>query len=193
MLVRIISLEPHTGKTTLALNLATKLCEMGYKVLLLVYNNHDLLNWVNKLTIKPDSLTIKNLPLDFDYTKLEEEQNYDFILLDTNSNIEFISNDYIDLICLDFSSINASMLSRISKLAANEYIVPCKVRFNDGQNLELLSILANQVGVNKVFDGIPRCERIHDLPLIGKTIWELDNQALQAAFLSIANSLITYK
>ncbi len=196
MLVRIISPEPKAGKTTLALNMATKLCEMDYRVLLIINNNHDLLDWVNKLTIQPDSLTIKTLPLDCDYSELTEpkdQNNYDFILLDTNSNIDFSSHDYIDLICLDFSSIDASTLGKINKLAPNEYIVPCKVRFNDGQNLELLSILANQVGVDKVLDGIPRCERIHDLPLIGKTIWELDNQPLQAAFLSIANSLITYK
>ncbi len=191
MLVKVSSLGQDVGKTTLILNLATKLSEVGYRVLLLTdTDNYDLLNWLEQLVSKPDLLTIKTLPANLNFPTLLE--TYDFVLLDTKENMKNNTNDFIKLICLDFSTIDENTLNHIEHLEAHEFIVPCKVRFNEGETLKLLDRLASQVGIEKVLDGIPRCERIHDLPLVGKTIWELDNKPLQAAFSSITDYLITY-
>lgn len=187
MLINILSSQKSSGKTTLALNIATKLCAEGYRVCLVTDSNNDSLkNWLDKLLHHPKSLTVRTNPL----KALPDD--YDFILLDTNTDIPLSNGNAINLICVDFSYLNTAYISSLGPLPANTYIVPCKVRFNEGNTFKLLDQLASQVGVEQVLDGIPRCERIHDLPLVGKTIWELDNRPLQTAFTSIAKSLITY-
>ena len=190
MLINILSHQNNSGKTTLALNIATKLSAEGYQVLLVTDNNNtNLMNWLDKLSQQASSLTVKTSPLD---SLANHNDDYDFVLLDTNTDMQLSSDKTINLICLDFTHLDTDYISTMDYLLTNSYIVPCKVPFNEGKTLKLLDQLVSYAGIEQVLDGIPKCERIHDLPLIGKTIWELDNKPLQAAFTSIANSLITY-
>lgn len=52
-------------------------------------------------------------------------------------------------------------------------------------NLECFSLLADHFGEERIADPLPHCERIHDLPLDGRTVWELSQENLQDAFMRL--------
>ncbi len=158
MLITIGSPHPSSGKTTLAVNLAAGLKENGHQVLL-VTNRQDQfwLDWwnhfqgffpVDMLCLEPES----NLQV---YTT-----NYDYIITDTNNLSALTSSSPLlpacQLLCLDFSFIDATFFSdALDRPQLNTYVVPCKVKHKEWATIELLDILASQVGPDSVTEPIP--------------------------------------
>ena len=49
-------------------------------------------------------------------------------------------------------------------------------------NSQQLFALGDYFGYETLADPIPHCERIHDLPLTGWTVWDLQQENLKSAF-----------
>lgn len=157
MILNIISHQALSGKTTVAVNIATGLDLEGFKVLLITKQDDELDVWFNQLTnnnYKFNYLQLKN-----DSKLLDISDNYDYIIMETNQTelTALDSNRKIyNLFCIDFTSVNQNNLNDfVPLLSDNTYIVPCKVRFKDWQAVELIDYLANQIGYECVLDAIP--------------------------------------
>ncbi|MEQ8236412.1 MAG: ParA family protein [Syntrophomonadaceae bacterium] len=65
-------------------------------------------------------------------------------------------------------------------------IVPNKINTKEWEhNTEQLFAMADYFGFEKIADPIPHCERVHDLPLDGRTVWDLSQENLREAFLRL--------
>jgi hypothetical protein len=56
-------------------------------------------------------------------------------------------------------------------------------------NTESFSLLADYFGYERISDPIPHCERIHDLPVDGRTVWELAQKNLHDAFMRLTEAV----
>jgi len=62
-------------------------------------------------------------------------------------------------------------------------IVPNKINTKEWEhNTEQLFAIADHFGFSKIADPIPHCERVHELPLDGRTVWDLSQENLREAF-----------
>lgn len=62
-------------------------------------------------------------------------------------------------------------------------LIPNKINTKEWEhNSQYLFSMADRYGFEKIADPIPHCERIHDLPLQGHTVWDLKQKNLQEAF-----------
>lgn len=65
-------------------------------------------------------------------------------------------------------------------------IVPNKINTKEWEhNTQQLFAIADHFGFAKIADPIPHCERVHDLPLDGRTVWDLSQENLREAFLRL--------
>ena len=56
-------------------------------------------------------------------------------------------------------------------------------------NSQQLFALGDYFGYETLADPIPHCERIHDLPLTGRTVWELQQENLKSAFARLVETI----
>lgn len=69
-------------------------------------------------------------------------------------------------------------------------IVPNKINTKEWEhNTEQLFAIADHFGFEKIADPIPHCERVHDLPLDGRTVWDLSQENLREAFLRLVSAV----
>ncbi len=153
----------------------------------------DLLKMTVKLDISSDTkfLSADLEGLNYDYLLLLPESQTDCCLLNQLS-------DYL-IACTDLSHPNevADLISLEKKLhesegAANRIslLVLNKINTKEWEhNSQQLFALAEYFGYERIADPIPRCERIHDLPLTGQTAWELNQQNLQIAFMGLVEAV----
>jgi cellulose biosynthesis protein BcsQ len=126
--------------------------------------------------------------------------DYDFLFLlpASEKDCPFVNNlsDYV-LVCTDLSHsdeveaiISLSQLFSDSQKSSLSLIVPNKINTKEWEhNSEQLFALADYFGYEKIADPIPFCERVHDLPLTGKTVWEINRENLKDAFNSLVEKV----
>lgn len=132
-------------------------------------------------------------------TSFMVKTDYDYLLLipAAKSDCKLLADFYEHLIvCVDFSSekeIEAliALDKEMQQLPVNNksvsLIVPNKMNSKEWEhNSHELFALADYFGAEKIADPIPICERVHDLPKLGITIWQLNRQNLQDAFRRLA-------
>lgn len=102
------------------------------------------------------------------------------------------------LVCTDLSHIDEvqaviSLAKVIKDLGKDglDLIVPNKINTKEWEhNSGQLFTLADYFGYEKIADPIPYCERVHDLPLTGQTIWEINRENLKGAFNSLVEKAL---
>lgn len=128
-------------------------------------------------------------------TMIMGNKNYDYLLLIPASKAEFrmLGNQFEHLlVCIDFCSVKKVdelialekyLLSSHGKSKAISLIIPNKMNSKEwAHNSQQLFTLADYFGTKRIADPIPACQRLHDLPQQGRTVWQLDQQNLQDAF-----------
>ncbi|MEA1962093.1 MAG: hypothetical protein U9N81_12650 [Bacillota bacterium] len=62
-------------------------------------------------------------------------------------------------------------------------VLPTKINTNEWEsNTNNLFAIGDYFGYERIADLLPFCERIHDLPKDGKTVWQLRQKNIQDAF-----------
>ncbi len=126
---------------------------------------------------------------------ITENTDYDYLLFIPTSRT------YCDLlgklsehllVCTDFRcdkeveeliALEKYLQALSGKSKAISLIIPNKINSKEwAHNSQQLFALADFFEIDRIADPIPACERIHDLPQQGHTIWQLDRQNLQEAF-----------
>lgn len=129
--------------------------------------------------------------LDYDYVLFLPAYQSDSCLL--NGICDYLiactdlshSNTVAEIISLenDFNDLTQPA-NRISLLVLN------KINTKEWEhNSQQLFALDDYLGYERIADPIPYCERIHDLPLDGRTVWELSQQNLKDAFASLLETV----
>jgi len=202
----VISTHAGAGKTTITVNLAAGLAQKGYNVLIWDQGKNDFLyKWlrINKQDLEQKKLYTQKSHTGIDvligdisidsFSKADLFKifnNYYYILLDIDDkpgylNLAIELADYIiactDLLPADEPELLATLDNKIQKLSGKELginlIVPCKVNAKEwDNNTQRLFTIADRMGYEKIADLIPACEAIHDLPLEGRTVWDLPGQ-----------------
>lgn len=156
-LINITSPQASSGKTTLAINLATSLSLRGYRVLLIYKLDKNITIWLDNIfnsTYNFDILSISN-PEELQAINYVD---FDYIIVDLNiSKIASLipTHQVLDIICLDFTKLDLDYLTAIiPDIKAHTYILPCKVKFKAWQTVELLDFLANHLNYEYILDGI---------------------------------------
>jgi len=96
------------------------------------------------------------------------------------------------LICIDFRSdkevenliaLEKYLQALSGKSKVISLIIPNKINSKEwAHNSRQLFALTDFFEIDRIADPIPACERVHDLPQQGHTVWQLDRQNLQEAF-----------
>lgn len=124
-----------------------------------------------------------------------EELDYDYVLLlpanEAEGHLFKELSDHV-IACTDLSHPNetADLISLEERLYGSpghtnhlSLLVLNKINTKEWEhNSQHFLALADYFGYEKIADPIPHCERIHDLPLDRRTIWELSQQNLKEAF-----------
>lgn len=95
------------------------------------------------------------------------------------------SNEITDIVSLENDLPNPTKpANRISLVVLN------KINTREWEHTtQQLIALADYFGYERIADPIPHCERIHDLPLDGRTVWELSQQNIKDAFRSLVETV----
>jgi len=178
--ITIMSTHPGTGQTTIAVNAATGLCNLGYRVLLDTCNNNTIKSWLSS-----SNLDVPNLDLVIN-GEPNSAQQYDFYLLNIDCNGDrfehAINQSQIIALCTDLSTGEPEALANLNKRIeqASKFsqkinlIIPNKINTKEwDQNTEQLFLLTEEFSAEKIADFIPSCEAIHDLSRTGLTVWDL--------------------
>jgi cellulose biosynthesis protein BcsQ len=121
--------------------------------------------------------------------------DYDYLLLipATKADCSQLGNLFEHLlICMDFSCAKEveeliALEKYLQGLSENpkaiSLIIPNKMNSKEwAHNSQQLFALADYFETERIADPIPFCERIHDLPQQGRTVWQLSQQNLRDAF-----------
>lgn len=123
---------------------------------------------------------------------LLEAAAYDYVIVNPVSEQECLlvinSVDHV-IVCTDLEHANElkefqtlEKQLRASKSAIS-LIVPNKINTKEwDKNSRQLFALAEYFGFEMIADPIPHCERIHDLPLGGQTVWSIKQENIKDAF-----------
>lgn len=218
-IISVVSIYPGSGQTTISVNLACGLSRAGNRVLIASMNdNKKLAIWLGIDDAKDmpghKDIKISRMGLDVLNLNLADESSvsvieflsdlkqfdYDYLLLlpAAKSDFSWLNelSDYL-IVCTDLSHADevADIISLEKSLTESQkssisLIVPNKINTKEwDHNSQQLFSLAEYFGYEKIADPIPYCERIHDLPLGGRTVWELSQQNLQAAFMSLVEAV----
>lgn len=120
---------------------------------------------------------------------------YDYLLLipATKTDCSLLGNlfEYL-LVCIDFNcdkeveeliALEKYLQGLSGKSKVISLIIPNKMNSKEwANNSQQLFALADYFGTERISDPIPSCERLHDLPQLGRTVWQLNQQNLQDAF-----------
>ncbi|MDD2587032.1 MAG: ParA family protein [Syntrophomonadaceae bacterium] len=217
-IISIVSVHPGSGQTTITVNLASGLAHKGCRVLIADMGyNEKLYHWLGikpaedsksirvsrmgidllNMTVSIDIATGAALfspdikQLDYDYLLVLPTSKSDCYLLNELSVYVITctdlshSNDVADIISLEnYLHDSVGRANRISLLVFN------KINTKEWEhNSQQLFALADYFGYERISDPIPYCERIHDLQLERCTVWELSQQNLQVAFMSLVETV----
>jgi cellulose biosynthesis protein BcsQ len=203
--IMVISTHPGAGKTTITVNLAAGLVQKGYNVLIWVIGSNKLINkwlridtgtqsepYIQKTHTGINVFGNNNNTPSFSLSEANKIfKNHDYLLMDINEDRpEYIKltvelADYsiacTDLFPVDEPALLALLDNKLQKQSRKKLginlIVPCKINAKEwDHNTTQLFNIAERMGYEKMADLIPHCEAIHDLPLDGKTVWELPGQ-----------------
>lgn len=210
--ILILAAHKGAGQTTIAVNLASALARRGKQVLIADQGgNAKLKDWLglsltadrHSPSAQPDAPAITASWTNIDYwdmagTELIPAQfltyyQYIFLLPAQDSACEsMLPNCERILVCCSLEEKDAAQQvialdQRLSRLTRQpqpiNLVVLNKINTKEWHNnLESFSLLADYFGDEKIADPLPHCERIHDLPLQGRTVWELSQENLQDAF-----------
>lgn len=121
--------------------------------------------------------------------------DYDYLLLTPTSREDCnLLGKLIEhlLVCIDFSSLKEVedlialekyLLRSLGMCKGISLIIPNKMNSKEwAHNSQELFALADYFGNEILADPIPACERLHDLPQQGRTVWQLNQKNLQLAF-----------
>lgn len=217
-IISVVSIYPGSGQTTISVNLACGLSRAGNRVLIASINDNKKLSiWLGlndgkdmpghkDINISRMGLDVVNLNLaDKSSVSVKEllsdlkKIDYDYLFLLPASKSDFsLLNELYDylIVCIDLSHTDevADIISLEKSLTDSQksisLLVPNKINTKEWEhNSQQLFALADYFGCERVADPIPYCERIHDLPLGGSTVWELSQQNLRAAFMSLVEAV----
>ncbi|MEQ8201734.1 MAG: ParA family protein [Syntrophomonadaceae bacterium] len=87
-------------------------------------------------------------------------------------------------------ALQQSLSGGIDDLRPIDLIIPNKINTKEwDHNSQQLFALGDHFGYEVLADPIPHCERIHDLPLTGRTAWELQQENLKSAFARLVETV----
>ena len=156
-IINISSPQPASGKTTLAINLATGLSLKGFKVLLVTMPDVNITFWLDNISNHAYKLNIINID-NLNKLPVINYDDFDYIIIDINISEVTALIPYhpvYEIICLDFSNLPLDYLTDIiSSIKPAAFIAPNKVKFKEWQAVELLDNLANYVDYDYILDGI---------------------------------------
>ncbi|NMC27271.1 MAG: ParA family protein [Syntrophomonadaceae bacterium] len=131
-----------------------------------------------------------------------EKGAYEYILLHPSNKVDFDVLSRIPaalLVCTDLKNDYELEELKAIELCWQEsggrpdsitLIVPNKINTKEWEhNTEQLFAIADHFGFEKIADPIPHCERVHDLPLDGRTVWDLSQENLREAFLRLVSAV----
>lgn len=131
-----------------------------------------------------------------------EKLNYDFLIMQPASNKDcrlVSATNCSVIVCTDLSDANEvmklqalehSLRNSVGEASRIQLIVPNKVNAKEWEhNSREMFALGEYFGFEKIADPIPYCERIHDLYLRRRTVWDLSQQNLQAVFLRLVEAV----
>jgi len=201
--ILIISSHPGAGQTTLAVNLGSGLVRKGYRVMIAAsrgnHKLHDYLdslhreNAMEKAREDEESVQIPSLEIMAMGLPMEKDADYMLLVPEEDAECETLIGEYDHLlVCIDFNREEEGektagweeiLLSKPEENGGITLIVPNKMNSKEWEhNSQELFALAEHFGPERIADPIPACERVHDLPRLGKTVWQIQRQNLQEAF-----------
>ena len=196
----VVASHPGAGQTTLAVNLGSGLANKGHRILIAAgeenYKLYDYLGVSRQDDIQTSSLGVDIISFAQGiYMYDVDPEEYEFVFLIPGNKKEWgLIIDRYDhlLVCIDFTGETEikeliTLEKEIQDLSAEQkrisLIVPNKMNSKEWEhNSQELFTLADYFGADKIADPIPACERVHDLPGLKKTVWQINRQNLQNAF-----------
>ncbi|HPT70049.1 MAG TPA: ParA family protein [Syntrophomonas sp.] len=216
-IILLVSVRSGSGQSTTAVNLASGLARKGYRVLVAEKGkNSKLRTWLgidqDEHFLNETSLVMTIAQMGFDFWGMENtdiipdqfSHSYDYIILLPASASDCITVQHLSdhtIVCSDLNRKDASaeVISfdrdyriRQSNTGIIDLIVLNKVNTKEWHhNAENFSLLTDYFGCERIADPIPHCERIHDLPLDGRTVWELSQDNLRDAFMRLTETVVS--
>lgn len=218
-IIIVLSAHPGAGQTTISVNLASALARQGHRVLIAEKGeNKKLRAWLG-LDRAADSPMASagqmisgtvatcmgpNFWVMEDADRIPHEfavdYEYVFLLPALSAGCESLlpGCDRI-LVCCSLEEKDSArqvidLDQHLSSLTDSsrpvDLVVMNKINTKEWHNnLECFSLLADYFGEERIADPLPYCERIHDLPLDGRTVWELSQENLRDAFMRLTEAI----
>ncbi len=133
---------------------------------------------------------------------LSEGTNYEYILIHPASieNVKQLNDLPFKLaVCTDLEhptelaliqTLQQSLGGANDEPRSIDLIISNKINTKEwDHNSQQLFALGDYFGYETLADPIPHCERIHDLPLTGRTAWELPQENLKSAFTRLVETV----
>ncbi|MEA4924345.1 MAG: hypothetical protein VB084_03450 [Syntrophomonadaceae bacterium] len=205
----LISWESGTGQTTVAANLAMGLTQHGRRVIIINPNqNMRIFHWLNTTATTGElcygHIYSSSWGIDFIYPDdnnihlLAEKlsSKYDYAILNIGNNKLCCGQSLysLDLLiaCTRLQSPNEcreliQLQSKIRQYRRDnsgfDLLLPLQIHSGEwAVNSQRLFELAEAFGDDKIADYLPHCERIHDLFLQRKFVWNIPQPAIIDAF-----------
>ncbi len=205
-MVGFVSWESGTGQNTAAVNLAMGLTQRNWRVMLVNLNRSmRLFHWL-KSDGSGEELYFDHIyssagGIDFVYPAADikvtlETSFYDFAILNIGNEVvyceEGIRSSDLIIACTRLHSPSEclhllDLQSKIQKYRPNnqglDLLLPMQIHSGEwAVNSQRLFELAEAFGDDKIGDYLPHCERIHDLYLQKKFVWNIPQPAIIDAF-----------
>ena len=210
-LISWLALTPGSGAMTITVNLCAELAAANKSVFCLGFGEHGhLRSWLQPESLeRVDGFTVADSRFGFSWTLMPETvgsealsnflhahaEQYEYVFSfgwpeTPEAQADWLRTaDWLGL-CVNLKAEDvlpetAAALHCLCDLGSREVdlLIPNQVNPLDWEhNAEVLLGLSEQVGSEKMAAMIPFCERIHDLPATGSTVWELSQANLQIPF-----------
>jgi len=205
--VGLVSWEFGTGQNTTAVNLALGLTQRNWRVILVNLNHsmkvfHWLRTSATEDEISFDHIYSSDSGVDFVYpaadTKFTPEKTaYDYAIFNIGGDDAvhcepgMLCSDFV-IACTRLQSPNEcrhllELQSKIQRYRPDnqglDLLLPMQIHSGEwAVNSHRLFELAEAFGDDKIADYLPHCERIHDLYLQKKCVWDIPQPAIIDAF-----------
>ena len=205
--VGLVSWESGTGQNTAAVNLANGLTQRNWRVIIVNLNhNKRVFDWLRTAAtseqLSYDHIYSSSSGVDFVYPAVDmrlaiEKLSYDYAILNIGGDDAGYCEEGIlcsDLIiaCTRLQSPNEcrhllELQSKIQRYRLDnqglDLLLPMQIHSGEwAVNSQRLFELAEAFGDDKIADYLPHCERIHDLYLQKKFVWNIPQPAIIDAF-----------
>jgi len=205
--VGLVSWESGTGQNTAAVNLAKGLTQQNWRVILVNLNHSKrVFDWLRTAAtsdqLSYDHIYSSSSGVDFVYPTADirltiEKLSYDYAILNIGGDAAVYCEEGVrcsDLLiaCTRLQSSNEcrhllELQSKIQRYRLDnqglDLLLPMQIHSGEwAVNSERLFELAEAFGDDKIADYLPHCERIHDLYLQKKFVWNIPQPAIIDAF-----------